>query len=72
MEVVDEELDVEDGDEVVPSSRFWIACDNCELTRLKAVLLAMLARPLPKLASAEPMASITELVAACELLALCC
>jgi hypothetical protein len=37
------------------------------LTRFNAVLLAMLASPLPKLVSAELMALITESVAAVEL-----
>lgn len=45
-------------------STFCIAADNWVLTRFRAVWLAMLAKPLPKLASAELMAPITELVAA--------
>lgn len=60
-----EELD--DDEPVLPFKMSWIAADNWEWTRLRAVWLAMLARPLPKLVSAEPMALITESVAEMEL-----
>src|SRR5580704_11003349 len=66
----DDALDEEDDEvsDVPPDfSTFSIAADNWVLVRFSAVWLAMLAKPLPKLVSAELMALITELVAAVEL-----
>ena len=60
-----EELD--DDEPVLPFKMSWIAADNWEWTRLRAVWLAMLARPLPKLVWAAPMALITKSVAEMEL-----
>ncbi len=47
-----------------PCKAFWMPCKSWELTRCKAVPLAMLASPFPKLVSADCMALITVSVAA--------
>ena len=66
-EPADDDAVDEDDDEVsdVPPefSTFSIAAYNSVLVRFRAVWLAMLAKPLPKLVSAELMALITESVA---------
>ena len=66
-EELDDDAVDEDDDEVsdVPPdfSTFSIAADNSLLVRFRAVWLAMLAKPLPKLVSAELMALITESLA---------
>jgi hypothetical protein len=71
-EEVEESDEGDDEVELFEASRLCIAAVNWVLTRLNAVWLAMLASPLPKLVSAELMAEITESVAACALLSLCC
>jgi hypothetical protein len=65
-ELVDEdEPDDEDAVDVeFPDSTFCIAAVNSELTRLSAVPLAMLAKPLARLTSALPIALINESLAA--------
>jgi hypothetical protein len=60
----EEPLELADDEPVLPDKMFCIAAVNWELTRSKALWLAMLASPLPKLVSAELMALITESVAA--------
>jgi hypothetical protein len=62
-----EPVELDDDELVLPDKMLCIAADNWELTRSNAVWLAMLARPLPKLVSAELMALITESVASVEL-----
>ena len=67
-----DDVAVDEGDddvsEVPPEfSTFWIAAVNSVLVRFRADWLAMLAKPLPKLLSAELMALITEVVAEVEL-----
>ena len=66
-EGVDEAVVDDDGWPVLPDKTFWISCESCVLTRFRALWLAILARPLPNAVSAEPMALMTELVAASEL-----
>lgn len=75
--VAAESDDDEDGDVVVgalelPDKMFWMSDVSSVFTRFNAVELAMLARPLPKLVSAELIAEMTELVADSELSSLCC
>lgn len=69
---IDEEVVDDNGCPVLPDRTFWISCESCVLTRFSAVELAMLARPLPRLASAELIAPMTASVAAMELLVWFC
>lgn len=71
LEELEEGVEPVVDEPVLPSRMFSIAADSWEFTRFKAVLLAILARPLPKLVSAELIAFMTESLAAVSL-ALCC
>jgi len=68
LEEDDEEVVEFDDDEFVsPDKMLCIAADSWEFTRFKAVWLAILARPLPRLVCAVAIALITEVVAAVSL-----
>lgn len=64
LEEGDEEVEFDDVELVSPDKMLCIAADSWELTRFKAVWLAILARPLPRLVCAVAIALITEVVAA--------